>query len=79
MNLAQIIGPEGRITADVAQAVGIGLTMIREERGLDIPQFTAPTVTVREWSAARQRHEERYRGPLKFSHIRTLAAELPFE
>ena len=73
MNLAQIIGLDSRIDPDVAQAIGAGLAMMREEPGLDIPQFTAPNVTLREWSAAKQRHEELYRGPLKFSHLRTLA------
>lgn len=68
MNLAQIVEPNGRIDAEAGW-------WFWGPQLADIPQITQPHVTVREWSAARQRHEELYSGPMRFAHICTLSAD----
>lgn len=61
MNLAQILAPSGLVDY--------------ERVPLEAPGSPFAQITVREWSAAKQRHEERYVGLMRFPHICTLAAE----
>lgn len=60
MNIAQILGPTGQVDY--------------ERVPLEAPGSPFAQVTVREWSPVKQRHEERYVGPMRFAHIRALGA-----
>lgn len=69
MNRAEVLGPDGRMDPE------------RIARALAEPRVaSAPRVTVRQWSARKQRHEVLYEGQHDWAKVASLArgqASLP--